>query len=95
MPKCHDCNNEIVNRYRELSKNFDKLTVITIIAVMVTLISLITTIIFALKVIRFINSIEIVEETCYEIEQDDGVNSAIIGNGNEVKLIGTDNNKED
>lgn len=38
---------------------------------------------------------EYVEETCYEITQDDGINSAVIVEGNEVNTYGTDYNEEE
>ena len=65
---------------------------VTMIAVIVAFICILITAIFGIKVIKFINSFEYIEETTYSIEQDDeGINTAIIGGeGNEVKFYGTE-----
>jgi len=62
------------------------------IAVIVSLICIIITAFMAMKIIRFINGFEYVEETTYSIEQDDeGINTAIIGGeSNEVNVYGTE-----
>ena len=100
MPDCKNCtNNNWKNHYLMAQQRFDKvvsrLVIGTIMAFTITVICLIATICVILKFQAFVSSFEYVEETTYEIEQDrDGVNTAIIGTGNEVVLNGTIDNQE-
>ena len=100
MPDCKQCNsNNWKNHYMMAQKRFDKvltrLTIGTIIAFFIVVGCLVATICALLKFQAFINQFEYVEETTYEIEQDrDGINTAVIGEGNEVSVYGTDNHRE-
>lgn len=99
MLDCKNCSNlEWKNHYTMAQERFDKqiakLTVIVIISFFVVVICLIATIIVIVKFQLFISEFEYVEETTYSIEQDDGVNTAIIGGeSNEVNIYGTENNR--
>lgn len=99
VTKCDTCyiEAEWQNRYIMASQRFDKAMnkaiAVTMIAVIVSLICIIITAFMAMHIINFINSFEYVEETTYSIEQDDeGINTAIIGESNEVNINGTENN---
>jgi biopolymer transport protein ExbB/TolQ len=65
---------------------------ITMIAVIVALICVIITAYLGMKVVKFMSDFEYVEETTYSIEQDRGINTAIIGEENEVNINGTEDN---
>lgn len=96
MPDCKDCNNW-KNQYITAQQRFDKvvarLAIGTIVAVVIMLCCLIATICVIVRFEKFISNFEYVEETEVEITQDDeGVNTAIIGNGNEVLSYGAENN---
>ena len=96
--KCYNCHVEAEwqKRYilaaRRFDKSLNKALAVTMIAVIVSLICIIITAFMAMKIIRFINGFEYVEETTYSIEQDDeGINTAIIGGeSNEVNVYGTE-----
>ena len=98
--QCYNCHIEAEwqSRYilavQRFDKSLNKALAVTIIAVIVSLICIIITAFMAMKIINFINSFEYVEETTYQIEQDDiGFNTAIIGGeSNEVNINGTENN---
>lgn len=98
--QCYNCHIEAEwqSRYilavQRFDKSLNKTLAVTIIAVIVSLICIIITAFMAMKIINFINSFEYVEETTYQIEQDDlGFNTAIIGGeSNEVNINGTENN---
>ena len=78
---------------KRFDKSLNKALAVTMIAVVVSLICTIITAFFGMKVIHFINSFEYVEETTYSIEQDEGINTAVIGGeSNEVNVYGTENN---
>jgi len=79
---------------KRFDKSLNKALAATMIAVIVSLICIIITAFLGLYVIKFINSFEYVEETTYSIEQDDqGINTAVIGGDNEVNVnYGTENN---
>lgn len=101
MPDCKNCNNtNWKNNYLMAQQRFDKVTsrlvIGTIIAFVIAIGCLVATIVVIFKFQAFIAQFEYVEETTYEIEQDDGVNTAIFGDSNdvEVKLDGTNNNAE-
>ena len=96
MTECRLCTEEKWRDHYMVSKQrFDKvvaiLTIGTIVAWMVTLACLATTIYTIVRFQAYLESIEMVEETEYEITQDRGINTAIIGSENEVILDGTDN----
>lgn len=97
--KCYNCHLEAewkehyIMAVKRFDKALNKALAVTTIAVIVALTCIIITVFFGLKVIKFINSFEYVEETTYSIEQDDeGINTAIIGESNEVNINGTENN---
>lgn len=79
--------------YIESQQRFDKvvvkLTIGTIIAFTIMIMCLLATICVLIRTQNFINSFEYVEETEVEISQDsDGMNTAIIGDRNEVDVYG-------
>lgn len=81
--------------YIESKQTFEKqiftLTATLYILIGIVVFCLILTIITEIKVVNFINGFEYVEETTYEIEQNEGNNAAIIGNESEVNITyGTD-----
>lgn len=96
--QCYNCHIEAewqkhyILAVQRFDKSLNKALAITMIAVVVALICIIITAFFGMKVIKFINSFEYVEETTYSIEQDDkGINTAIIGGGeSEVNIYGTE-----
>lgn len=98
--QCYNCHIEAEwqSRYilavQRFDKSLNKALAVTIIAVIVSLICIIITAFMAMKIINFINEFEYVEETTYQIEQDDrGFNTAIVGGeSNEVNINGTENN---
>ena len=95
MPDCKQCNsNNWKNHYMMAQKRFDKvltrLAIGTVLAFFIVVGCLVATICALLKFQAFISEFEYVEETTYEISQDrDGINTAIIGNENEVVWNGT------
>jgi hypothetical protein len=96
--QCKSCyiEAEWQNRYNLAVKRFDKsiqkAMSITMIAVIVALICVIITAYLGMKVVKFMSDFEYVEETTYSIEQDRGINTAIIGEENEVSINGTEDN---
>ena len=97
MLDCKNCTNlEWKNHYMMAQERFDKqvarLSVITIFSFVVVVLCLIATIAVVVKFQAFISNFEYVEETMVEIEQEDGLNTAVIGEGNEVSVYGTENN---
>lgn len=101
MPDCKNCSNkDWKNHYVIAQQRFDKqiarLIVITMIAFFIAVACLLATIIALFKFQMFISQFEYVEERTYTIEQDEeGTNTAIIGEGNEVVVNGTDNHRKD
>jgi hypothetical protein len=95
--QCYNCHIEAewqehyILAVRRFDKFMNKALAMTMIAVVVSLICIIITAFFGMKVIKFINSFEYVEETTtYSIEQDgEGLNTAVIGESNEVNVYGT------
>lgn len=90
MPDCKICENK---KWKEMyimaQQRFDKvvirLTIGSIIAFTIAILCLMATICTIIKVQRFINNFEYVEETELEINQDSyGYNTAVIGDRNEV-----------
>lgn len=77
---------------QRFDKSLHKAMTVTMISVIVALICVIITTFFGMKVIKFINSFEYVEETTFSIEQDDkGINTAVIGGeSNEVNIYGAE-----
>jgi uncharacterized protein YxeA len=72
---------------QRFDKSLNKALAATVIAVIVALVCIIITAFMAVKIINFINDFEYVEETTYSIEQDDqGINTAVIGGDNEVNV---------
>lgn len=96
--QCKSCyiEAEWQNRYNLAVKRFDKsiqkAMSITMIAVIIALICVIITAYLGMKVVKFMSDFEYVEETTYSIEQDRGINTAIIGEENEVSINGTEDN---
>lgn len=96
--QCKSCyiEAEWQNRYNLAVKRFDKsiqkAMTITMIAVIVALICVIITAYLGMKVVKFMSDFEYVEETTYSIEQDRGINTAVIGEENEVNINGTEDN---
>ena len=96
--QCYNCHIEAewqehyILAVRRFDKFMNKTLAMTMIAVVVAFICIIITAFFGMKVIKFINSFEYVEETTtYSIEQDDdGINTAVIGESNEVNVYGTE-----
>ena len=94
--KCTECSAEWRERYLMAEQRFDaalqKAVFVELVSAAVALMCIITTILFGIKTIDFINSFEYVEETKVEIEQDSsGINTAVIGGENEVKVYGAEN----
>ena len=77
---------------KRFDKSIQKAMSITMIAVIVALICVIITAYLGMKVVKFMSDFEYVEETTYSIEQDRGINTAIIGEENEVNINGTEDN---
>jgi hypothetical protein len=88
---CKECIKRQDINYEEAVKRFDKALnkaiIIQLICMCITFISLLVTIFTIERFTKVMESYEYVEETCYEIKQDDGTNTAIISNGeSEVRL---------
>lgn len=100
MPNCRNCISEEIwkNHYLESQRRFDKvvsvLSMWTIIAFTVAVACLVATIIVIVRFQAFISNFEYYEETEYTIEQDEGINTAVIGSENEVNVYGTEDNKD-
>lgn len=77
---------------QRFDKSLNKALAVTMIAVIVALICVIITAYLGMKVVKFMSDFEYVEETTYSIEQDRGINTAIIGEENEVSINGTEDN---
>lgn len=77
---------------KRFDKSIQKAMTITMIAVIVALLCVIITAYFGMKTIKFMSDFEYVEETTYSIEQDRGINTAVIGEENEVNINGTEDN---
>lgn len=96
--QCYTCHVEAewqkhyILAVQRFDKSLNKALAVTMIAVVVSLICIIITAFFGMKAIKFINSFEYVEETTtYSIEQDgEGLNTAVIGESNEVNVYGTE-----
>lgn len=101
MPDCKNCSNkDWKNHYMMAQERFDKhiakLVIVSTVSFVIAVMCLIATIIVICKFQIFISQFEYVEETTYTIEQDDdGINTAIIGGDNEVVINGTNDNRKD
>ena len=99
MPECNKCNAEWQKRYILAAKRFDaamnKAILVSLISAIIALICIIITIFYGVRTQNFISTFEYVEETEIEIEQNEGINTAVIGNENEVKIDGAEDNCED
>lgn len=91
--QCYNCHIEAewqkhyILAVQRFDKSLNKALAATVIAVIVALVCIIITAFMAVKIINFINDFEYVEETTYSIEQDDqGINTAVIGGDNEVNV---------
>lgn len=97
---CKDCTNiQWKNHYLMAQQRFDKvmsrMVMGSIVAFTVVVLCLVATICVILKFEKFISEFEYVEETIYEVDQDDGINTAILGSNDvEVVVNGTDNKGE-
>jgi hypothetical protein len=82
---------------QRFDKVVSRLVIGTIIAFMIAVGCLIATICVIFKFQAFINQFEYVEETTYEIQQDEGINQAVIGNNNDLGVVldVTNNHRED
>ena len=96
IEKCKSCTLEAEwrERYIIAEKRFDKAlrqaVTVTLIAVIAALSCVILSIYFGIRVIKFIEGFEYVEEI--EIEQNEGTNTAIFSReGQEVFIYGTEN----
>lgn len=77
---------------KRFDKSLNKALAVTMISVIVALICVIITAFFGMKIIKFINSFEYVEETTFSIDQDGkGINTAIIGGESNEVNYGTEN----
>lgn len=94
MPECNKCNTEWQNRYIIAAKRFDaalnKAIIVSLISAIIALICIIITIFYGVKTQTFISTFEYVEETEVEIEQNEGINTAVLGDKNEVKVNGSE-----
>lgn len=73
--------------YHELYKNFKvSLKMAWIVAICCCIVTVVVTIASLIMIHSLLTQWEYVEETCYEITQDDGVNTAIIGDESEVRV---------
>lgn len=96
MPeKCTDCSREWRDRYIMAEQRFDaalqKAILVELISAVVALLCIIVTILFGVRTLNFISTFEYVEETSIQVEQDSGINTAVIGDENEVYINGTEN----
>lgn len=77
---------------KRFDKQIAKLIIVSTVSFAIAIMCLIATIIVICKFQIFISQFEYVEETTYTIEQDDeGTNTAVIGENNEVVVNGTEN----
>lgn len=96
MPNCNRCNSEWQERYIIAAERFDKALnkaiIVSLISAIIALICIIITIFYGIRIQNFISTFEYVEETEVEIEQNEGINTAVVGDENEVKIKnGTEN----
>lgn len=97
MSDCKACENKkwkdnYILAQQRFDKYMTKVTIGLVIAFTVLVICLLITACLLIKTQRFINEFEYVEETEVEISQDsDGMNTAVVGYGNEVGVYGTEN----
>lgn len=93
---CSSCSRDWQKRYELAVKSFNKqlkkAVAVSIVAVCGLVFCVVIMAWCVAQMQQFIAQFEYVEETCYEIQQDDGTNTAVIGEGNEVKVYGESNN---
>lgn len=94
MPECKSCNQIWQQRYNEAVRRFDKslnkAITVMLIAVVISFVCIIATISIAIRTQKFISQFEYVEETNVEIEQNEGINAAIVGDESEVTIYGAE-----
>ena len=92
MPEnCSSCSREWQKRYELAVKRFDKslnkAVTVSIVSLCVAVICIILMVFCVAKTQKFINQFQYVEETEYQIQQGDGINTAIIDSeGSEVNI---------
>lgn len=95
MPECKSCNQIWQQRYNEAVRRFDKslnkAITVMLIAIVISFVCIIATISIAIRTQKFISQFEYVEETNVEIEQNEGINAAIVGDESEVTIYGAEN----
>lgn len=95
MPECKSCNQIWQQRYNEAVRRFDKslnkAIAVMLIAIVISFVCIIATISIAIRTQKFISQFEYVEETNVEIEQNEGINAAIVGDESEVTIYGAEN----
>ena len=95
MPECKSCNQIWQQRYNEAVRRFDKslnkAITVMLIAIVISFVCIIATISIAIRTQKFIAQFEYVEETNVEIEQNEGINAAIVGDESEVTIYGAEN----
>ncbi|MBP5434136.1 hypothetical protein, partial [Ruminococcus sp.] len=81
MPECNRCNAEWQKRYILAAKRFDsamnKAILVSLVSAAIALICIIITIFYGVRTQNFISTFEYVEETEIEIEQNEGINTAV------------------
>lgn len=94
MPNCNRCNSEWQERYIIAAERFDKALnkaiIVSLISAIIALICIIITIFYGIRTQNFISTFEYVEETEVEIKQNEGINTAVLGDKNEVKVNGSE-----
>ena len=68
----------------------NKAIIVSLISAIIALICIIITIFYGIRTQNFISTFEYVEETEVEIEQNEGINTAVLGDKNEVKVNGSE-----
>lgn len=99
MPECKSCNQIWQQRYNEAVRRFDKslnkAITVMLIAIVISFVCIIATISIAIRTQKFISQFEYVEETNVEIEQNEGINAAIVGDESEVTIYGAEDQNND
>ena len=99
MPECKSCNQIWQQRYNEAVRRFDKslnkAIAVMLIAIVISFVCIIATISIAIRTQKFIAQFEYVEETNVEIEQNEGINAAIVGDESEVTIYGAEDQNND
>lgn len=99
MPECKSCNQIWQQRYNEAVRRFDKslnkAIFVMLVAIIISFACIIATISIAIRTQKFISQFEYVEETNVEIEQNEGINTAIVGDESEVTIYGAEDQDHD